>query len=471
MPIASTIVEKPHMPGAAVIESISPHDGRLLREYEETGPDEVQRHIDTAVALQRDWATVPVPERAPHMLRAAELLEAAREDLAVLMADEMGKPVSQGRAEVDKCAWVCRHYAEGTEEILADIAIEAGRTKSYVAHLPLGVVLAVMPWNFPLWQVFRFAAPALMAGNGGILKHASNVTGCALEIDRIFTEAGFPDGLFRALVLPSSRVDEVLEHPGVVAATLTGSDPAGRAVAKKAGSLLKKTVLELGGSDPYVVLADADLSKAAAICASSRLINGGQSCISAKRFIVESAIVDEFTDLLASEMSKAVVGDPRDDETTLGPIARVDLRDELHEQVVSSVSAGARLVIGGKKPDAPGAFYPPTLLADVRDGMAVYREETFGPVAAVIAAADVDDAVAIANDSEFGLGAAIFTSDVEMGEQIARDRLEAGACFVNALVASDPRLPFGGIKMSGYGRELADLGMKEFLNAKTVVVA
>lgn len=454
-----------------MIQSVSPTDGRLLHEYEETAPDAVQSHIDKAVALQKDWATVPVSERAPHMLRAAELLEEARDALAVLMADEMGKPVGQGRGEVDKCAWVCRHYAESTDRILADIDIEAGRTRSYVAHLPLGVVLAVMPWNFPLWQVFRFAAPALMAGNGGLLKHASNVTGCALEIDRIFTEAGFPDGLFRTLVLPSSRVDEVLEHPGVVATTLTGSDPAGRAVAQKAGSLLKKTVLELGGSDPYVVLADADLEKAAATCATSRLINGGQSCIAAKRFIVESAVVNEFTDLLATELGKAVVGDPRDEDTTMGPMARPDLRDELHAQVMSSVEAGARLVMGGKRPDGPGAFYPPTLLAGVADGMAVYREETFGPVAAVIAAQDVDEAVAIANDSDFGLGAAIFTSDVERGEQIARDRLEAGACFVNAFVASDPRLPFGGIKMSGYGRELSDLGMKEFLNAKTVVVA
>jgi succinate-semialdehyde dehydrogenase/glutarate-semialdehyde dehydrogenase len=328
-----------------------------------------------------------------------------------------------------------------------------------------------MPWNFPLWQVFRFAAPALMAGNGGILKHASNVTGCALEIDRIFTQAGFPDGLFRTLVLPSSRVDEVLEHPGIVAATLTGSDPAGRAVAKKAGSLLKKTVLELGGSDPYLVLADADLKKAAATCATSRLINGGQSCISAKRFIVESPVIDEFTDLFASELGKAVVGDPRNDDTTMGPMARADLRDDLHDQVLESIGAGAKLLMGGTKPDGPGAFYPPTLLAGVSEGMPVYREETFGPVATVIEAADEEEAIAVANDSDFGLGAAIFTSDVDKGERIARDRLEAGACFVNAFVASDPRLPFGGVKMSGYGRELADLGMKEFLNAKTVVVA
>lgn len=454
-----------------MIQSISPTDGRLIAEYVETTPDEMAAHIDTAVALQRKWAQAPIAERAIPMMRTADLLEEAREDLAGLMAAEMGKPLAQGRGEVEKCAWVCRHYAENAEQILADEQIEAGRSSSYVAYRPLGVVLAVMPWNFPFWQVFRFVAPALMAGNGGLLKHASNVTGCALAIDRIITEAGFPDGLFRTLVVPSSRVDEILEHPGVVAATLTGSDPAGRAVAAKAGSLLKKTVLELGGSDPYIVLADADLARAAETCAASRLINGGQSCIAAKRFIVEAPIVEEFTSLLASAFSNTVVGDPLDEATTMGPMARVDLRDDLHTQVEASVAAGARLVLGGAVPDGPGAFYPPTLLTDVQDGMPVYREETFGPVAAVIEAAGLDDAVRIANDTEFGLGAAIFTSDLELGEQVARDRLEAGACFVNAFVASDPRLPFGGIKMSGYGRELSDMGMREFLNAKTVVVA
>jgi succinate-semialdehyde dehydrogenase/glutarate-semialdehyde dehydrogenase len=454
-----------------LIQSINPTDGKVLSSFEATTPDQVRRHIETASVLQRVWSETAVEERAPHMLRAAELLEESRESLARLMAEEMGKPVAQGRGEVDKCAWVCRHYAENTAEIISDIHIEADRAKSYVAYRPLGVVLAVMPWNFPLWQVFRFAAPALMAGNAGLLKHASNVTGCALEIDRVFTEAGFPDGLFRTLVVPSSRVDEVLEHPAVVAATLTGSDAAGRAVASKAGSLLKKTVLELGGSDPYIVLADADLEQAAATCATSRLINGGQSCISAKRFIVEAPVMDEFVELMASKLSTAVVGDPLDENTTMGPMARVDLRDELHAQVDSSIAAGAKLVMGGKVPAGDGAFYSPTLLAGVEDGMAVYREETFGPVAAVISAENVDDAVRIANDSEFGLGAAIFTGDVDRGEEIARNRLEAGACFVNAFVASDPRLPFGGIKMSGYGRELADLGMKEFLNAKTVVVA
>ena len=454
-----------------MISSISPTDGRLLAEYEETSTQDVQRGVESAASLQRDWADVPISDRAVPMMRLADLLEAARRELAQLMAEEMGKPLAQGLAESDKCAWVCRHYAENADRILADQHIEADRPKSYLAYRPLGVVLAVMPWNFPLWQVYRFFAPALMAGNGGILKHASNVTGCALAIDRLAVEAGFPDGLFRTLVLPSSRVDEVLEHPSIVAATLTGSDPAGRAVASKAGSLLKKTVLELGGSDPYLVLADADLERAAATCSTSRLINGGQSCIAAKRFIVEEPVVEEFTELLAAEMSTALMGDPMDPATTLGPMARVDLRDELHDQVERSLTAGARPVIGGEVPEGPGAFYPATLLADVTEGMAVYHEETFGPVAAVIAARDVDDAVRIANDTEFGLGAAIFTADLELGERVARDRLEAGACFVNSFVASDPRLPFGGIKMSGYGRELSDIGMREFLNTKTVVVA
>jgi succinate-semialdehyde dehydrogenase / glutarate-semialdehyde dehydrogenase len=454
-----------------MISSISPTDGSLLCEYEENSAAEVQHHIETAASMQRDWETTSIEERAVPMRRMAELLEENRDALAEMMTDEMGKPIAQARGEADKCAWVCRHYADNARRILEPDMIEADRAKSYVAYRPLGVVLAVMPWNFPLWQVYRFLAPALMAGNGGLLKHASNVTGCALWIDRLAVEAGFPDGLFRSLVLPSSRVDEVLEHPAVVAATLTGSDPAGRAVAQKAGSLLKKTVLELGGSDPYLVLADADLAKAAETCATSRLINGGQSCIAAKRFIVEDPVVDEFTELFAQGLARAVMGDPRDETTTLGPMARIDLRDELHQQVERSVDAGARLVMGGEIPDRPGAFYPPTLLADVEKGMAVYHEETFGPVASIIRARDVDDAVRIANDTDFGLGAAVFTTDLDKGEAIARDRLQAGACFVNAFVASDPRLPFGGIKMSGYGRELSDIGMKEFLNAKTVVVA
>lgn len=454
-----------------MIESINPSTGEVVARYEETGAADVARHVEAAHTAHRSWMLRPIAERAVPMRRAAELLEARAEELGHLMAIEMGKPLADGVAEARKCASACRHYADEAARILADEPIAAGRTKSYVAYRPLGVVLAVMPWNFPFWQVFRFVAPALMAGNAGLLKHASNVTGCAIAIDEILVEAGFPDGLFRTLVLPARRVDEVLEHPLVRAATLTGSDPAGRAVASKAGSLLKKTVLELGGSDPYLVLADADLDLAARVCSQSRLINGGQSCIAAKRFIVEEPVVAAFTERLVASMSTAVMGDPLDPATTLGPMARHDLRDELHDQVVRSVEAGAQLLLGGEVPDGPGAFYPPTVLAGVADGMAVYREETFGPVASVISVADSEEAIAVANDSDFGLGAAVFTADPARGEAIARDRLEAGSCFVNALVASDPRLPFGGIKTSGYGRELSDIGMREFLNVKTVVVA
>jgi succinate-semialdehyde dehydrogenase/glutarate-semialdehyde dehydrogenase len=310
-----------------------------------------------------------------------------------------------------------------------------------------------------------------MAGNAGLLKHASNVSGCALAIEKIFKDAGFPAGLFSTLLISSTRVDRVLEHPYVVGAALTGSDPAGRAVAAKAGSLLKKTVLELGGSDPYLVLADADLEAAATTCAASRMINAGQSCIAAKRFIVIEEVADEFTRLMAEKMAAARMGDPFDPSTTLGPLARVDLRDDLHRQVTSSLDTGARLILGGVVPDGPGAFYPPTVLGGVAPGMAVYSEETFGPVATIIPVADEDEAVRVANDSQFGLGAAVFSRDVEKAEHIAATRLEAGCCFVNALVASDPRLPFGGIKTSGYGRELSDLGIREFVNEKTVVVA
>ena len=453
-----------------MITTVNPATGEPLADYAETTPEAVTAAIEAAAETQMAWEQVSLEERAGPMRRVADLLEANEGELARLMALEMGKPITQGVGEVRKCAWVCRHYADEAGRILADEPIDADRTKSYVAWRPLGVVLAVMPWNFPLWQVFRFLAPALMAGNGGLLKHASNVTGTALAIDDLTVEAGFPDGLFRTLVLPSGRVDEVLEHPGVVAATLTGSDAAGRAVAAKAGSLLKKTVLELGGSDPYVVLADADMDETVETCATSRLINGGQSCIAAKRFIVDRRVVDEFTDRLVAALGAAVMGDPLDEATTLGPMARHDLRDELHDQVERSVATGARLVLGGQLPDRPGAYYPATVLADVAGGMAAYHEETFGPVAAVIPVDGVDEAIAVANDTDFGLGAAVFTEDTELGERIARDRLHAGACFVNAFVASDPRLPFGGIKTSGYGRELSDLGMREFLNAKTVVV-
>lgn len=450
--------------------SVNPATGLTIETYEEATPDDVASHVVTAHDLQQEWSHTGIDRRSELMLRFASILERDRDDLAELMANEMGKPIVQGRAEVEKCAWVCRYYAQEAATILADIAVDTDRPSSYIAHRPLGLVLAVMPWNFPLWQVIRVVAPALMAGNGVLLKHASNVTGCAVAIDEMIAEAGFPNGLFRTLILPSGRVNEVLDHPFVVAASLTGSEKAGRAVASRAGHLLKPMVLELGGSDPYLILDDADLNHAATACSAGRLINGGQSCVAAKRLIVDRSVVEDFTALLSATMASYTIGDPLEEATQIGPMARVDLRDELHDQVVRSIDAGARLVLGGVVPDGPGAFYPPTILADVAPGMAVYHEETFGPVATIITADDEADAIRIANDSDFGLGAAVFTTDVRRGERIARDHLEAGSCFVNGFVGSDPRLPFGGVKASGYGRELSHHGMREFVNIKTVVV-
>jgi succinate-semialdehyde dehydrogenase/glutarate-semialdehyde dehydrogenase len=347
--------------------------------------------------------------------------------------------------------------------------IRTDASKSYVSFEPLGVVLAVMPWNFPFWQVVRFAAPALMAGNVGVLKHASNVPGCALAIERVFCEAGLPDGAFRTLLVGSGQVRALIEHPHVKAVTLTGSTPAGQSVAAQAGAVVKKTVLELGGSDAYIVLEDADLDHAVSTCVNSRLINGGQSCIAAKRFIVVDAVREAFTDRFVELMRTKKMGDPIGEGTDIGPQARHNLRDDLHAQVRASIARGAILLLGGEIPPGDGAYYPPTVLADVRKGMPAYDEELFGPVAAIITARDEDAAVRIANDSAFGLGAAVFTKDSARGERVAQ-ALEAGSTFVNALVASDPRLPFGGIKQSGYGRELASYGIKEFVNIKTIYV-
>ena len=452
------------------MESINPANGESLAQFAEHTSEEVEAILDAASAEFDRWRRVPIGERAVPMRRLADVLESRVDEWARLMTLETGKPIAASRAEIEKCAWVCRFYADEAAQMLADRAIPADRTKSYVHHEPLGVVLAVMPWNFPFWQVFRFAAPGLMAGNVAVLKHASNVSGCALAIEEAFTEAGFAAGTFATLLVPGSRVGEVLEHSGVVAATLTGSDLAGREVAAKAGSLLKKTVLELGGSDPYVVLEDADVDAAASTCAASRMINAGQSCIAAKRFIVHTAVYDAWLERFVAAMSAVEMGDPLQEETMLGPMARFDLRDGLHQQVVASVAAGATLALGGTIPDRPGAYYPSTVLTDVTPGMPAFDEEMFGPVAAVSKAESEEEAIAMANDTPFGLGAAVFTRDLARGERIAAEQFEAGACFVNTFVASDPRLPFGGIKASGYGRELADLGIKEFVNQKTVVI-
>lgn len=453
------------------IQSINPATGEVIASYEAMDDAAAAAAVEAADAAFREWREQPIATRADCLNRAAALLRERSDALAALMAREMGKPLAGGRAEVDKCAWVCEYYSDNAERFLAPEPIQTDASESFAAFEPLGVVLAVMPWNFPLWQVFRFAAPALMAGNAGVLKHASNVAGTALAIEQLLRDAGCPEHLFRTLLISGSQVEAIVRHPKVMAATLTGSGPAGRAVAAAAGDALKKTVLELGGADAYVVLADADLDAAAETCAASRLINSGQSCIAAKRFVVVREVLSAFTARFVAAMQTRRLGDPFENDTDIGPMARVDLRDEVHRQVQTSVAHGARCLLGGEVPERVGAWYPPTVLTEVRPGMPAYDDEIFGPVAAIIAAEDEQDAIRIANDSPFGLGAAVFTRDVARGRRIAQQQLQAGACFVNSLVKSDPRLPFGGIKASGYGRELSHFGIREFVNIKTVYVA
>ncbi len=452
------------------IEVLNPTTGEQLKTYPEMTTAEVDATIDATHDCFLTWRDVPFTERAELMRSAARVLREKQDNYARMMAVEMGKPLREGRAEIEKCALTCDYYADNAEEFLAPEPVVTEATKSFVAFEPLGVVLAVMPWNFPFWQVFRFAAPGLMAGNTGLLKHASNVPDSALAIEEVFRLAGFPEHAFRTLLIGSGAVARVIENPKVMAATLTGSTPAGRAVAGTSGNRLKKTVLELGGSDPYLILDDADVEHAAKACVASRLINAGQSCIAAKRFIVGPARRQEFEEHFLDAMRGRRMGDPLDEANDVGPQARHDLRDELHDQVRRSIEAGARCLLGGEIPDSPGAFYPPTVLTDVAPGMPAYDEELFGPVAAIIPVVDEDEAIRVANDSPFGLGAAVFTADVKRGEDIARRRLNAGCCFVNDFVRSDPRLPFGGVKESGYGRELSHYGIKEFVNIKTVYV-
>jgi succinate-semialdehyde dehydrogenase/glutarate-semialdehyde dehydrogenase len=453
------------------LQTINPASGAVVASYEETSPEAVQAIIASAHQAYLGWRSTSFSERAALMHRAAVVLRGNAREYARLMAEEMGKPIRDGIAEIQKCAGGCDYYAENAERFLAPEPVVTEARKSYVAFNPLGVVLAVMPWNFPFWQVFRFAAPGLMAGNAALLKHASNVPGCALAIEQVFRKAGFREHLFRTLLIGSKQVDAVIEHTLVRAVTLTGSGPAGRAVASKAGAMLKKTVLELGGSDPYLVLEDANLEQAAAISARGRLLNLGQSCIAAKRFIVVEKVRSRFEELFVERMSAAKFGDPLNDQTELGPLARHDLRDALHDQVRRSVAMGARCLLGGKIPDGRGAYYPPTVVTDVKKGMPAYEEELFGPVASVIPVKDEEAAIAVANDSVFGLGGAVLTSDLERGERIARERIESGSVFVNEVVRSDSRLPFGGVKESGYGRELSSYGIKEFVNIKSVYVA
>jgi len=452
------------------IETVNPTTGETIKTYEEMPHNEVAAIIEAAHTTFLEHRRTTFSSRSRLMKKAAGVLRDRLEEYAQLMALEMGKTLAEGRAEAEKCAWVCDYYADHAEEFLAPENVETDATRSFVTFQPIGVVLAVMPWNFPFWQVFRFAAPALMAGNTGVLKHASNVPGCALAIEDVFRRAGFPEHAFRTLLIGGPRVAEVIENPLVKAVTLTGSTPAGRSVASKAGEMLKKTVLELGGSDAYVILEDADIEAAVSTCVTSRLINAGQSCIAAKRFVVVEGVRQKFETLFVEQMKSKRMGDPLNPVTDIGPQARHDLRDELHDQVALSIQKGARCLLGGEIPDDKGAFYPPTVLTDVGPGMPAYEEELFGPVAAIIPVKGEEQALAVANDSVFGLGAAVFTADTDRGERIAARELEAGCCFVNDFVRSDPRLPFGGIKESGYGRELSHFGIREFVNIKTVYV-
>ncbi len=453
------------------IISINPANGKALKKYKAHTAKQVEKKITQTHKTWLNWKTTSFDERAQLLNKLSTVLNKRKEELARLMALEMGKPIAQGISEIEKCAGVCEYYAKNAAAHLKDQVIETEASKSYITFQPIGVVLAIMPWNFPFWQVFRFLAPALAAGNCGVLKHASNVPGCALAIEEMVVQAGFPKHVFQTLLVGSSEVDKIIENKYIQAVTLTGSTNAGKKVAEKAGSLIKKTVLELGGSDAYIVLEDADLEKAAETCVNSRLINSGQSCIAAKRFIIVKSVEKEFTRLFLEKMQAKKLGDPLDNTTDVGPQARVDLRDELHQQVQQSIAKGAKCILGGEVPVANNAFYPATILTNVKKGMPAYDEELFGPVAAIISAKDEADAIRIANDSVFGLGGAVFTKDKKRGEMIAATQLEAGSCFVNSLVKSDSRLPFGGIKQSGYGRELGLFGIHEFVNIKTVYVA
>jgi succinate-semialdehyde dehydrogenase/glutarate-semialdehyde dehydrogenase len=452
------------------MKAINPATNELINDYREHTFEEVKEIIGRVHDEYLSWKTTSFDSRKELMHQAAKILRTDNEKYATIITLEMGKVISESRAEIEKCALVCEYYADHTEKFLADEIIESDAGRSFVAFEPIGAVLAVMPWNFPFWQVFRFAAPALMAGNVGLLKHASNVPGSALAIEEVFRRAGFPKNVFRTLLISSRQVEDVIKDDRVKAVTLTGSEPAGMSVASIAGRELKKTVLELGGSDPYIVLADADLPACVATSVKARMINAGQSCIAAKRFIVVESLVKQFEKQQTAIMQSMKLGDTMSNETQVGALARMDLLKELDEQVQKSIRMGARLLCGGKKADRPGAFYLPTVLTDVKKGMPVYDEETFGPVSAIIPVKDENEAVKVANDSRFGLGGSLWSRDLKKAEAVAR-RIESGAMFVNGMTKSDPRLPFGGIKKSGYGRELSHYGIKEFVNIKTIWIA
>ena len=450
-----------------MIATINPATGKTLREFPALTKEAIEAKLQLAWTTFHSYRNTPFAERARLLLKAAEILESEKRELGALMTTEMGKTLGSAIAEAEKCAWACRYYAENGEKLLADEPVATNASRSYVRYQPLGPVLAVMPWNFPFWQVFRFAAPALAAGNTGLLKHASNVPQCALAIEDILHRAGFPAGAFQTLLIEASAVDALLHDDRVVAVTLTGSEPAGRSVAKSSGGQIKKAVLELGGSDPFIVMPSADFEEAVGAAVKARVINNGQSCIAAKRFIVAEGIYEAFEQRFVDRMKALKVGDPMAADTDVGPLATGKIRDELHDQVQRAVAAGGRLLTGGRKVDGPGFYYEPTVLADVPRSSPVFREEFFGPVAMLFRARDTEEAIELANDSPFGLGSSVWTKDPAEQARFA-DGIEAGQVFVNAMVASDPRLPFGGVKRSGFGRELGVWGIREFVNVKTV---
>lgn len=450
-----------------VMQSINPATGELNGEFDTWNPEQLDHALQEVADATPAWQQTPFAERSALMKALATELLDRKQHYAELITTEMGKPVTEAIAEVEKCALGCNYYADNAESILADELIESDAGKSYVAYQPLGTVLAVMPWNFPLWQVYRFAAPALMAGNTGVLKHASNVPRCAIAIEESFRKAGFPDNVFRTLMIPADMVKSVIDDRRIAAATLTGSDVAGRQVAANAGAALKKTVLELGGSDAFVVLDDADLDLAVQWGITARFMNDGQSCIAAKRFIVVDAVAEDFLALFKQKAAALVMGDPMDTSTQVGPMSRADLREILHKQVMDSIDAGATVALGCEIPLGEGSFYPPSIIDNVKPGMRAYDEELFGPVASFIRVRDEAEALRVANDNRYGLGGSVWTRDSQRGERFAL-KMQSGGTFVNGMVKSDPRLPFGGIKDSGYGRELSHHGIKEFVNAKTV---
>lgn len=449
------------------IQTINPATGKVEKTFEEMPLNKVNESIEKAETAFRKWKEVPFAERSILLKKAAFILRNKKDDYGRILTFEMGKPIVQAIAEVEKCALVCDYYADNTEKFLTPEIVQTDASESYVRFDPLGIILAVMPWNFPFWQVFRFAAPALMAGNTCLLKHASNVPMCALAIEEVFAQAGFPEGTFKTLLIGSSIVNEVINHPYVKAATLTGSEKAGMNVASLCGKMLKKSVMELGGSDPFIILEDADIDQAVKTAVTARILNNGQSCIAAKRFIAVKKVYNEFEKKFVDAMEKIKTGDPMDVNTELGPMAREDLLKDLDAQIEKSVSMGAVILCGGKRIDCAGYYYAPTVIANLSKGMPAYDEELFGPAASLIKAKDENDALCIANDTNFGLGASLWTRDIKKGKELAA-KIESGSVFINGMVKSDPRLPFGGIKISGYGRELSHYGIKEFVNIKTV---